>query len=588
MSFKIENLRISKEAIQTLIISIYPDEKAQIIGDVLKNMVIIKDDCLYICGENLLYSCHQMKKDKLLSIISLLIQKSYEDMSASDKKFIESTIKTYSSIFKNSTIETYLPQLKNRLECDNIKFDSYFNEIHFKNGFFDLKENIFKNRVIGKHFITKYITRNYEKSSEDDKEIIMSHINKIIKNDDDRKTVLMTIASALSGLSTSEQDLLILLGEGSAGKSFLLELTSITIQTYFKELKDDTFIQANSKIDKIMNSFANDPQIRISWINEPKDVKMDDSVIKTFCDGKLNTTKLYEDGSHTIQHFSKPIFTMNTFPSIKIDSGIARRLKGYEHKSKFVDDIKMVDEKNSIFLKDKLLLNKLSQNPNLLNAYFDILASYCHSWLKGEQIKYSKNFQDTKDTVLATNDHIQDFIDFQLKKTDSDKNRIGKSQMMSLYKSMYPNKYLSESQLITSLKSKGIQYSTDHRVNKIKGAFMFVRVNTELDELEDDLDNISYVGSSVSSELEPEKPSYESLFKRNEVLLESNSILITQNKILVEKLKELEQQLKQYDSGKIEIKPKQNNIQVVDSKALFDTAIDKTPEELDEIITQLF
>ena len=60
---------------------------------------------------------------------------------------------------------------------------------------------------------------------------------------------------------------------------------------------------------------------------------------------------------------------------------------------------------------------------------------------------------------------------------------------------------------------------------------MFVRVNTELDELEDDLDNTSTVGSSVSSELEVE-----------------NQKLKQENIMLLEKLKELEQKLSSRDT----------------------------------------
>ena len=43
------------------------------------------------------------------------------------------------------------------------------------------------------------------------------------------------------------------------------------------ELQDNTFAYGNSKIDKILNSFANSPFIRIAWVNEMKDVKLDES-----------------------------------------------------------------------------------------------------------------------------------------------------------------------------------------------------------------------------------------------------------------------------------------------------------------------
>jgi oxygen-independent coproporphyrinogen-3 oxidase len=58
--------------------------------------------------------------------------------------------------------------------------------------------------------------------------------------------------------------------------------------------------------------FGNNPQIRITWINEIKDVKIDETLFKKFCEGKLQTTKLYEEESHDIIHNSKAFITANT------------------------------------------------------------------------------------------------------------------------------------------------------------------------------------------------------------------------------------------------------------------------------------
>ncbi len=70
-------------------------------------------------------------------------------------------------------------------------------------------------------------------------------------------------------------------------------VTGEAIQCYLKELQDDTFCQNNSKLDKILNSFEQSPQIRIAWLNEMKDSKINDTAFKNFCDGRLQTTMLY-------------------------------------------------------------------------------------------------------------------------------------------------------------------------------------------------------------------------------------------------------------------------------------------------------
>ena len=53
----------------------------------------------------------------------------------------------------------------------------------------------------------------------------------------DLECILEYLGSALSGISSKEQDTLFLLGKASSGKSFTLELTKACIEMYVKELK---------------------------------------------------------------------------------------------------------------------------------------------------------------------------------------------------------------------------------------------------------------------------------------------------------------------------------------------------------------
>ena len=181
-----------------------------------------------------------------------------------------------------------------------------------KNGYYDLKNKKFKQRILHTHYITKFIKRDYVKSSEKERDELMTHLRKIYPDNEDMKCILTILGSALSGKSNVDQDTLFLLGKAAAGKSFIMELSQKTFECYFKELKNDTFCHNNKNIDKILNSFANNPQTRITWINEIKDVKIDETLFKKFCEGKLQTTKLYEEESHDIIHNSKAFITANT------------------------------------------------------------------------------------------------------------------------------------------------------------------------------------------------------------------------------------------------------------------------------------
>jgi hypothetical protein len=229
-----------------------------------------------------------------------------------------------------------------------------------------------------------------------------------------------------------------------------------------------------------LNSFANNPQIRITWINEIKDVKIDETLFKKFCEGKLQTTKLFEDESHDIIHYSKAFITANTMIGIKVDTGVARRFKGYTHTSKFVDDEEeKVDESNHKYLIDKYLLENIVKSNNLLNAWVDILAEYSYKWIGGTKPKFNKNFTDTKDSVLNSNDILQDFIDGHLIISPKSDDRISKSDMEVQFKKIYPDKHLSMVQLITSLKDKGLNYNPSMRVHGVRGCFTHIKLKVK-------------------------------------------------------------------------------------------------------------
>jgi phage/plasmid-associated DNA primase len=305
-------------------------------------------------------------KSKLFSEVTELIQNSYNSLTKESQ--YELYKKTYSDageilksekpkIFSNTFVEKFYPQLFSLLVNDEIKFDTYFNEIHFNNGFVDLKTLEFKQREQGKHYITKYIERDYKPSTQEQQNHILSHIRKTYPSEEDLKIILLSLGSSLSGKSYIDQDTLFLLGEGSSGKSNILLLTQACITVYFQELQSDTFAHGNSKIDKILMTYQKNPQIRISWCNELKDTKIDDSLFKSFIDSNLNATALYADGQKSFKHYSKTFITANTMPNIKVDTGVSRRFKGYTHTSKFVSDPELVNEKSFHYLLNNLFIN---------------------------------------------------------------------------------------------------------------------------------------------------------------------------------------------------------------------------------------
>jgi len=381
------SLLLNLKQIKQMVFAKSPMDRAELMKTFLIDKLIIKNDVLYMLDtKTIVYSIKVGKyENKILTLVSNILNISYKKLDKDDLTELE-TIKDWADILKNPHIRSYLPQLIEDITNDNIKFNDYLDEIHFNNGCYDLRNGMFNKRIIGKHYITDCISYDYIEPSEDERQKIISYLSKTYPLKEDREAMFGVLGSALTGRSTAEQYLLFLLGLGSSGKSFVLELSGVAIECYFKQLKGDVFVEGNSSIDKTLNTYLSHPYIRITWVNEPKDKKFDTSIYKEFAEGKCNTNKLYQECSHSFNHNSKVILTANNPPNIRADSGVIRRTYGYTHKSEFVDYQNQVDEKSHKYLKDKELLEKIKCNIGLKCAWFKILAESATEWLKTRTI----------------------------------------------------------------------------------------------------------------------------------------------------------------------------------------------------------
>jgi hypothetical protein len=79
--------------------------------------------------------------------------------------------------------------------------------------------------------------------------------------------------------------------------------------------------------------YIDERYIRVTWVNEMKDEKISESLFKSFCEGRLKTTKLYEDGKKNFCNQSYTVANANNMPNIKIDTGVQRKFVGFTHQS---------------------------------------------------------------------------------------------------------------------------------------------------------------------------------------------------------------------------------------------------------------
>ena len=494
---------LTVDDLETLYYSDYPHVKGDVIARSMTNYMFIVKNQLYIIDENCIFQPIQVKdpSEKIKLMISMLIQQSTDNMDVEQLHSLDKLKNKAKGLVqhltKGTTIATYLAGIENAITLPhNTQLNIYTEQIHFLNGYINLRSKEFFKRT-KKQRVTEVINRDYikPKSSKYTKHIL-KELSKIYPTKEDLETILSIFGSGLSGKSCSDQDMLFLKGEGSAGKSTVLQLTKNALSdVYFMALPNNFFNVDNKDINKHLSKYLQHPKILISWINEPKDSKIDTSLFKTFVEGNILFTQLFKDGTVDMTLVSKIISTLNVFPNIGLDSGTMRRIKAFNHESKFTEKTEEVDEDKYIYLKDKHILDTLGTD-KYLNAWIDILVDNASLFLNGNPIVYSKHFDDARVEVLEVNDKYADFIDMKLIITNDDNDRIGKTEMIDAYLLMHHNKFsISPGTMINQLKERKIKYSCDLRAGGHKGCFIGVKFKTdEFNVSHLDYDCIDYVG----------------------------------------------------------------------------------------------
>ena len=461
----------------------FPDEKASVVANSLLKYCLIARKNLYLLDyEHMVYKLLASDDDSITmemkNLVPMLIKLSYLALSEDQRDMIDKC-KLWKVVRSENGTNAYYNALYKKLSKDDLKFDADTKyEMHFRNGYIDLKTNELKTREFGKHYVTKYINRDYTSAKKKDIDYMYSIINKIWTNIEDRDYNLNQLGRAITGDSAKEQTNIFWLGTGSSGKSLIMSLMKSALSDcYVKELGSSVFEKGN-KPDKTLNEFDTNPVIRIAWISELSGKSMNVELFKNFCEGEVQTNKLYKDGSYSISFTAKLFCTSNEMPSIRQDSGVQRRILAYYFTSEFVDDKKLVNENKHIYLKNKELLNQIKENEGLLNAIVDILVQHAIIWQQ-KPPPLPKSYQNAKSKIISANDKTQDFIDKYLVITGDKVDRIGKRKMLELYLEMYPDKKGCEVQhILSELQDKKIQYDAQKTVKSMKGCFIGVRLKT--------------------------------------------------------------------------------------------------------------
>jgi hypothetical protein len=583
-----------------LILSIDPIHQASIVCKYIGHKVIVQNKTIYEVKEHVVYEPLIGNVDEdILVKVSTYLSASYSFLSNEEKenllyiKISKSALSKMSdeqrnnakkelkqkinAIFLNASIKKYIPQIKKNLTNNELEFDRYKEQIHYKNGYMCLRTLTFKKRELGKDFITHYINRDYVPSTESQRNQIMNHIKKIYVDDGDRNIILNIIGRTFAGLSAKSAKNTFLLGVGSSGKSTCMNFCKLAFECYYKELKEDTFVKNNPKRDKIFNTYRKDKHILMTVINEMIDDNIDSSSFKKFIEGEIETTVLYEDESKDVKHQSGLFFTSNTMPKLDMaDSGTKRRVEAYYHKSLFIidDDKKnLIDEKKLIFLGNKNLKDEIVNN-GLLDAWADIIFERSNLLLNSKiEIIYNDNFKNDKQLVEETDNPYKDFIEQELITNESALGHlISKDDMLFAYKEFIkkPNANLLNKTLIDKFRciAKDLQitlmYDPSGRRCKSK------LCNTE-----------SSKGCWINCRF---KTDIEKMNETNETIKEE-FIFTDENENLKKQIEELKKLLAEKDEELAELKSK-NRVEFFDELDIED-GFEEVEDEGDEVRTLL-
>jgi len=130
---------------------------ANLIYPKLKKYVCYSNKHYFELQTNYTY-IQDMNDDFLILKVSYLLTQSYNNLSSDNKDELnEQYSKQLMSMAQISTISRYSPFIEQLFKNSRVKMNTYINQIHFNNGYIDIEDKQFKQRIIGVHFISEYI-----------------------------------------------------------------------------------------------------------------------------------------------------------------------------------------------------------------------------------------------------------------------------------------------------------------------------------------------------------------------------------------------------------------------------------------------
>lgn len=275
--------------------------------------------------------------------------------------------------------------------------------LNFKNGTFDLNENIFKENK-SDDYITKLVDINYDSKATCPR--WEQFISEIMGNNEGLiKFIQRAIGYSLTG-SCEEQKMFICYGYGSNGKSIMMEILREILNDYSRNMTAES-LMAKESTSTANGDIARLKGARFVTAKETKEGrKLDEALIKEATGADTMTARyLYKDEFEFVPEFKLWLAT-NYKPEITgQDEGIWRRLVLIPFNVQFTS---VVNDGNG--MKDKDLKEKLrTEIPGIINWCI----KGCAMWQK-EGLSEPKEVLEAVEEYRSESDGLQQFIDENL------------------------------------------------------------------------------------------------------------------------------------------------------------------------------
>ncbi len=295
-------------------------------------------------------------------------------------------------------------------ECMNYNEEEK-KHFHFKNGYYDFKDDTFKERTANNYTTVclKYKYKEIDENIQAKMDIIYNDLKKIHPNEKALKAFLHWTGYCLTGY-TEEEKMLYNVGiTASNGKSTKTEFGNKCFPCYWCNIDSKAFNKDNNTPDKTFQKLLSKPMRKLT-IEEGKfnEKSFNVNLWKQHVSGNSITVKpLYQPEIHIPSvHYKLEVNSNYEFDLGDIDEGVKRRGIQLQHNSQFFKDENKVDVENHKYLADKDMIVKFNNDDYKL-AYFHLLKEYAVKYTNNKQLEIPDAYTEA---FKGSTNWVQDLI----------------------------------------------------------------------------------------------------------------------------------------------------------------------------------